>query len=72
MKTKISLIIVALLVVSLACAFAVVGASAGADYDATLTITANGVERDGQGKYVLRNVLTGEIVAGDGVNYIYR
>ena len=56
MKTKISLIIVALLVISLACAFAVVGASAGADYDATLTITANGVTETHTGTFMaMRN-----------------
>ena len=42
MKTKICLLVALTLLLSLACVLAIVGASAAADYDATLTITADG------------------------------
>ena len=56
MKTKISLIVVVALLISLACVLLFVGASAAADYDATLTVTANGTTETYTGTFMsMRN-----------------
>ena len=56
MKTKISLIVVVALLLSVACVLLLVGASATADYDATLTVTANGVTETYTGTFMsMRN-----------------
>lgn len=56
MKTKISLIIALVLLATLVCVLFIVGASATAEYDATLTVTAGGVTETYTGTFMsMRN-----------------
>ena len=56
MKTKTSLIIVGLLLLSLVCAFAIVGASASTNDEATLTVTVSGTTETYSGTFMqMRN-----------------
>ena len=56
MKKKIGLLVALTLLLTIACVFSIVGVSAAADYDATLTVTVNGVTETHTGTFMqMRN-----------------